>query len=696
MPKKEELYTNNIQPRYESLEAGGLEELTQAQISSLNNANPFYMELGLKIRENGEPEGLGWVPRMFVMGRDENGHDKMKTISETGLKVGSKEFWEQVQMGNVFAYPVGANEPVQLQVEASGRRNAKMKYSKPVKPEELPQAPVQRVEWYHRVLGFFRIGNYREMVQRFDNHQPDHAAIVQKFSSMKEGREGVKEIETEKHEEDYREERARLEELEKERLRKEAEKEEAALRSNVESTIRHHGQIDRGIYQMTSVYQPVPQYDASLEKLTEGEAGMNGEIAKQSKAGLYLKEDFNKLKVFGKDQIDLSKIELGKSGKAVTNEEFAAVTFFALWDNKNMMQTMRTEEPEDIWAKKSLKDFGYDEQQAEDILTAQSRNWYTADLFLVPPRDNEGSYFEKTTNLGREDAVKAFQAYEKGDKTKLAGIIAQGLNKAAKDLILEQKNDFSEQTKGIMASTSLLMDIMKKDPDLETLAKQQGLSDDNLQAAKGMAELHKIQKDREEAEYKMAKAIQEGKELTAEEKTNLLKPIIKGRLTQEQMAADNAKNCAEAMNKSMEIGENMVMTDRNTQDKWKADPQSRPDPGYKRIHMDTYNKVDKGIQKLLSPVSDTMKNLGTKHGPKHLDAITDEIIKQDGLAEKPTKDLFRDLNENKSESKYNILSAASKASNTIAKNMENAKNAQMDQPQANKNKEIGNGLGAGL
>ena len=140
----------------------------------------------------------------------------------------------------------------------------------------------------------------------------------------------------------------------------------------------------------------------------------------------------------------------------------------------------------------------------------------------------------------------------------------------------------------------------------------------------------------------------------------------------------------------------MVMTDRNTQDKWKADPQSRPDPGYKRIHMDTYNKVDKGIQKLLSPVSDTMKNLGTKHGPKHLDAITDEIIKQDGLAEKPTKDLFRDLNENKSESKYNILSAASKASNTIAKNMENAKNAQMDQPQANKNKEIGNGLGAGL
>ena len=96
MPKKEELYTNNIQPRYESLEEGGLEELTQAQISSLNNANPFYMELGLRIRENGEPESLGWVPRMFVMGRDENGHDKMKTISETGMKVGSKEFWEPI------------------------------------------------------------------------------------------------------------------------------------------------------------------------------------------------------------------------------------------------------------------------------------------------------------------------------------------------------------------------------------------------------------------------------------------------------------------------------------------------------------------------------------------------------------------------------------------------------------------------
>ena len=66
----------------------------------------------------------------------------------------------------------------------------------------------------------------------------------------------------------------------------EAEKEEAALQSNIDSAIRRHGQIDRGIYQMTSVYQPVPQYDASMEKLTEGEAGMNGEIAKQSKAEL--------------------------------------------------------------------------------------------------------------------------------------------------------------------------------------------------------------------------------------------------------------------------------------------------------------------------------------------------------------------------------------------------------------------------
>ena len=198
----------------------------------------------------------------------------------------------------------------------------------------------------------------------------------------------------------------------------------------------------------------------------------------------------------------------------------------------------------------------------------QSRNWFTADLFVVPPRDNEGIYFEKTTNLGREDAVKAFQDYQSGDKTALAGIIAQGINKAATDLVLEQNNTFSEQTKGVLASTSLLVDIMKKDPDLEDLALKQGMEKDHLQAAKGMAELHQIQKERDEAEYKMAKAIQDGtaQNMTAEEKSKLLKPIIKGRLTQEQLVADNVQNCQYGVTKVNEMSNNGTNVSHTTKD----------------------------------------------------------------------------------------------------------------------------------
>ncbi len=197
-----------------------------------------------------------------------------------------------------------------------------------------------------------------------------------------------------------------------------------------------------------------------------------------------------------------------------------------------------------------------------------------------------------------------------------------------------------EQTKGVLASTSLLVDIMKKDPDLEDLALKQGMEKDHLQAAKGMAELHHIQKERAEAEYKMPKALQDGtaQNMTAEEKEKLLKPIIKGRLTQEQLVADNEQNCKDAAEKVEEIsndGKNIIMTDRDTQDLWKKNPGSRTDPGYGKMHFDTFRKVDVGCQKMFSPISDTMKNLGTVHGPKHLDMIADEIIRQEGLAKKP-------------------------------------------------------------
>ena len=708
MPRKEELYTNRIQPRYESLADANSRSLTAQQINSFGNLNDkLYMELGLQIQNNGRPEELGWVPRIFVMGRDGNGHDKVKTLREADLKVGSKEFWDQVQMGNVFAYPVGSEDPVQLQVKVRGRTRAELNYSKPMKQNELPSLPVQPVKWYHRALGFFHIGNYREMVRRHDQDLADYEANRHKLSQMKEGRKSFIGEETERHEQTYgtekarieAEEKARREEEEKERLRQEAQEIEKKFQGDVEHAIKHHGDIDQGIYQMTSVFQPVPQYDPKLEKLVEGKVGMNGKAAEKSQFGLYTKDHFNKLKVFDKDQIDLSKIKLGESGKTVSNEEFAAVTFFALWDNKNMKKAIQNHENEDIWAEKSLKDFGFSADQAAEIMGGQSRNWFTADLFVVPPRDNEGIYFEKTTNLGREDAVKAFQDYQSGDKTALAGIIAQGINKAATDLVLEQNNTFSEQTKGVLASTSLLVDIMKKDPDLEDLALKQGMEKDHLQAAKGMAELHRIQKERDEAEYKMAKAIQDGtaQNMTAEEKSKLLKPIIKGRLTQEQLVADNVQNCQYGVTKVNEMsnnGTNVIFTDRDTLNTWGENPKLRPEPGYKKIHFDTFNRVDRGIQKVLSPVSDTLKNLGTVHGPKHLDRIADEIIKQEGLVEKPVKELFGQLNEQQSKSKFNILTAASKAAGNIAKELENAKKPQQTEPVVNKNPELmGPGLG---
>ena len=685
MPLNEALYTNNILPRYDSLEEGNIRALTWVQRTSLEQVNEqLYEELGLKVT-NGKPEELGWVPRVFILGKDTDGHDKIIPFGQTGLEVGSEGFWNQVQMGKVFAYPVGSENPVQLQVKATSTRKARLSYSRPVTPEELPpEKPARPVKWYHRALGFLRIRKYKNMVDQYDRQQADRASTLSKFASMKTGRQGIKNVEKERHEKDYEELVARreAEAREKERIakqeeleRKKKEAEEAQrkksaaqmkLISDVELSLSSRQRIQEGYQQMTSVFKPVPEFKPSLEKLIEGEKGMNGEVAKKSKSGLYTKDHFNQLAVYDKDQIDLSKITFGESGKTVTDEDFAAVSFFSLWMPKNAMIMYNHENP-DIWAVKSLKDFGLKESQAESLLTAQSRNWWTADLFYVPPRDNEGIYFDVVTNHGREDTLKAFQEYGNGNREPLANIIAQGINMAAEDMVLANHvTELSTQHKGIMACTSQLLDMMKKDPALETIARSKGMDPEKLQAAKGMAEYSKILKERSEAEYQMAKAIKENREPSEEEKAAYLKPILKARLMQARLSIDNLNNSKKVNEKTESIFNNVVMADRDTQEKWAADPKSRPDPGKGKIHMDTFLKLDKGLVKSFSPVSESLKKLGEKNGPRNLDVLADEMIRQEDLAKRPVKELFADFNENQKEIKYNVLDKAVWAADTIA------------------------------
>ena len=96
----------------------------------------------------------------------------------------------------------------------------------------------------------------------------------------------------------------------------------------------------------------------------------------------------------------------------------------------------------DIHATKSLIEVGgVTKEEAEKLAISNiSSSFWTTDLFIDPPRDNEGSFFKQVTNDGRQMAVDAFNAYKDGNKEPLARLLALGVNKAVTEFNHEERD----------------------------------------------------------------------------------------------------------------------------------------------------------------------------------------------------------------------------------------------------------------
>ena len=676
MPRRDDLYTNNIQNRYATLEEAGKTALTPQQLSILQNSQrQFFDELGIVADENWEVSNDGVVPRFFVLAPDKEYHDSILPLASVNIKPGSPEFWKEVQLGNIFAYPLESEDPVQLQL-TENKGKVSLSYSEPVTASNLPEPPVQPVRWYHRVAHFFTGGKaYDEMIKKFDNLEEDRANKMDKFGDMQGYRKYAFKGENERHQAKADEIKAAEEkaarELEEKR-RKEAqaleEKRNAEALNYAGNAVTAHGNLKRGLEQATSVLQPVPKFDPSILKRPDAPDG-------EKKEGLYTKEQFANLEVYDKDQIDLSQIKLGKNGKPVTNEEFAAVAFFGLWDPKNAMVMYNKAEP-DIHAEKALTDMGYNKEQAGVLLTGRMRNFWSSDLFLVPPRDNEGSNFKDVTNLGRRAALEAFQAYQNGDKTKLAGMIANGINLAGGDLATVDRPDvMTEQQKGAVIMASKVIDLMKKDPELQAEALKQGMDPEKLRAAKGMTELAKIMQDREDAEYKMSQAVKNGTELSEQEKKEYTTAMLKGRIVTQMLYADNKKNSGALDAKIEELGPKVVFVNKFDLEKWTKNPETRPELPEGKIYSDTYTKIVPSMATTEMALSESLRQLGDKGGLKQVEMVAQEIYQQNDLSKVSTKELFRNLNEHNTSTEFKTAENIVKATTELKNQAEKAKKA---------------------
>lgn len=577
-----------------------------------NHQDEFFYKLGL-IDPNSKTNS---VPRLFVLGADENGNAKVFDLSAVDIKAGSDEFWKQVQLGNVFAYPAGENDPVQIQVGATDSNGITLGISKPVTAENLPDPPVYKLSAWQKFASWF--GFYKKEVHMAQHREEEQNALRSKLEAMQTVRKSInKDQETADVAEGERilKERKDIKDLEYAKEKRDA--------------------LKIGMKNMTDVFVPEPRFNPDIEKIADGP---------NKKEGLYTKKQFKNLTVYSKKDIDLDTIQVGGSGKTVTDEEFASVTMYALWNPKNSMKGYNQMAP-DIHGEKSLMDLGFEKKEIPTLLTSRSRGWWTTDLFVNPPRDNEGSYFKEVTNAGRKDAVEAFQAYKNGDKTKLAQILADGVNMAADDMKMVQQNKMEAQNNAVMVTSGKLLDLMEKDPQLKELALQQGMKEDHLKVVEGNRQLEKIAQDARDAEYEIKKAKIEGKELSAEDKAKYSKAIVKEKIALARMSVDNEKECEATLQKVGIIGSGAKAVNKNDLETWNKNPSKRPSPGKGKIWMDTMQHCMGSIYKIYNPLTESLGQLSAEKGLQTLDKIAEQVVKQEGMAQKPTEWLAGEIDK---------------------------------------------------
>lgn len=601
-----------------------------------NHQDEFFYGLGL-LDTN---ERANYVPRLFVLGVDENGESKVFDLSQVDIQAGSDEFWKQVQRGNVFAYPAGQNDPVQLQVGVSESGGLKLGTSKPVTEENLPEPPVYKLSMWQKFASWF--GFYKKEVHMAEHREEEQNSLKSKLALMQDLRSHTKKEQKDKEAEDVREgerilaERKKLEQLE-------------ALRPEKD-------RLKLGMKVMTDVFVPQPRFSPDLEKIPSGP---------NKREGLYTKEHFNSLKVYDKKDIDLETIHIGDSGQAVSEEEFASVTMYALWNPKNSMRGYNQMNP-DIHGEKSLTELGFEKKDIPTLLTSRSRGWWSTDLFIQPkPRDNEGSYFKDVTNYGRKDAVEAFQAYKAGDKTKLAQIIADGVNMAADDMKVTGRK-LTDQNNAVIVTSGKLVDLMEKDPELKTLALEQGMKKDHLKVVEGNRVLHKISQDALDAEYEIKKAKLEGRELGTEEKTKYAKAMVKKDLAVRRLYADNDKEAPEAEEKIAIIATSAKPVNMMDSNKWKKNPNKRPSPGAGKIWMDTMQHCNGSIHKVYRPLPESLGQLSAQKGQEALDKIAEQVVKQENMAQKPTEWLANEIDNPTIDMTKSMADAIQKVANPNA------------------------------
>lgn len=613
-----------IKQRNHSFEDLGIAGVNDKTLSFLDRDLGYFLrEAGIPLGQDRKVPETGGIPRIFVMGVDAQGVERPMSLEEAGLDLspGNRKFWEQVNMGNVFAYPAGEDNPVQLQANL-GDYQGKFGYSKPVLPENMPARQMKRPGFFARFMHGISGGRLYKEVAVYNDLQTNERRLetqskLESFRSAREFGKVDERVEAQVFEDNIRK-----------------QKEQQSLEGKLSDAKKEITASADGYKIFHSVYKPVPEKHEYLRKDPD-----------KGKFGLYTDQHFADIKVFSKDELDLSKITLapkGKLGPAVSEKDYCAVAMFAAMKPEAASKTKLYDESfakSDIHCAASLqKLLGISKEQAEQLSVSGYNGAVTTDLFIVPAsRDNNGTYFKDVLNTGRQTAADAFNAYKNGNKEPLAKLIAFGIDQTCNQMVSIVSAPGNE-TKGGLAMGLHLTTMMKKDPELKQLAFKNGMTQKQLKSVEMMPEYFKLDTARKDAELKLAESAAKGTVLSGEEKEACMKAILKARLFDQIWVSEARKETDKTREVEEKLLGNMEPIPEDKHDLWMKHPEMRPEPPEGKIWQDSAVSMTTYAQRLfreIPPVIGTLKNQAS------LDEIVDRMVLEDAPAGKSAEELYK-------------------------------------------------------
>ncbi|MCR4725419.1 MAG: hypothetical protein K5772_08295 [Clostridia bacterium] len=609
-----------FQSRHLHRDQAGVRALSDAEIAQLNQQFNLSEDLGIPMDREGNPtftQGHADVPRVFFTLPGADMADTIKTAAEAGISIGSKEFWRQVQLGNVFVYPSGQRCASQLQVSDPAKGEPSVSLSKAITySTDLPVREIPKPGFFKRMFSFL-VPKWREQIRSYDNQGYSNVDLVMKDHLNKRSQETA---DAEKRDYD------RKKEFEK----KEAQRQ--ANSGNYKKIRDRYSEIDVKSDNVDRIFglNPAPKQSWMINKIhddgTEEIINQNAHVRE---------ENFKQLKAY---DLDMSQIRSDTLKTSFTEDDFITTAFFATNTEDILKNTFPMRHGTRIDNIGRLKAAGLKEADAEWLTYEYGSNALNTDYYDTSnPRPSTGNIsIPFAVKPAREETKKAFEAYAGGDKTKLAKLIAVGVKKAAVEHCrMEESSKTSigvRSAGGMLEQTAKLGDLIAKDPQLAEIAKKQyGMKEEDLQLVNGVREFKKLSDARRKAQERLTSAEMEGEEIDAEQKKKYVKDIVKADLA-ERIIIDqknNLKLSAEAEQTKKYIEERMQV-DHRIQD---------PDHPGKLIdaplkdgffaQSDAVNFTIYGIPALLGERPKFVRSL--KADSPQLDLVAENIVKTDKL-----------------------------------------------------------------